>query len=286
MRRTGPTPIQPGTGSPPAAAARARCKLSSAFTLIEVVLAILIAMGLLLVVLFYYSQAANLRTQLLIETERLATLRLLMDRLTSDLRSARSDFSLGIGLTGDATSLTVLSAGLPSAAAWQVASSDRTVHPEADLRRIRYGAATRLEETNILVIGLVREEQPLAAPRAAEEIFADLLDPLFLEAAEPLIGEPLTDAIRFIRFRYWNGSAWSDAWSAGELPQGVEVTFGAEPLPEDLLPEEYPYEMFRRVIYLPGSGVRDDFSWLELLEEFDPADEAELPAEPSLEGAP
>ena len=52
-----------------------------AFTLIEVVLAISIAIGIMLVLLFFYNQAATLRVQLVQQAERLSTIRLLMDRI-------------------------------------------------------------------------------------------------------------------------------------------------------------------------------------------------------------
>jgi len=43
--------------------------------------------------------------------------------------------------------------------------------------------------------------------------------------------------------------------------------------PEDLTTDEYPFEVFRRIIYLPGSGAKEDLSWLEMLEDFLPAEE-------------
>ena len=66
-----------------------RAGRSGGFTLIEVVLATVIAVGMLLIVLFFYQQAANLRSEVLQETERLSVIRLVMDRMTSELRSTR-----------------------------------------------------------------------------------------------------------------------------------------------------------------------------------------------------
>ena len=223
----------------------------SGFTLIEVVLAILIALSILLVMMFFYSQAAELRNQLLRETDRLSAIRLVMERLTSDLRCARSDFAQGIGLKGDATSVSFLSTAVLSSAAWNTDEAGRVARAESDLRRISYRATTRLEETNVLITGLTRDEQPMVKPRATQDIFADALDPLFWEDAAPAPEEPLTEAIRFVRFRYWDGSAWQAVWDSEDLPRGVEVSFGGELLPEDLTPDEYPFEVFRRIVYLP-----------------------------------
>lgn len=239
----------------------------TAFTLIEVVLAISIALGILLGALVYYSQAADLRTQLLRETERIATIRLLFERMTSELRCARVDFGKGVGLQGDAQSLSFWCAGLPSADAWQVSDVSRGSPVEADLRRITYRVTTGLEETNTVITGFTREEVPLAAPRQKEEILADMFDALLWGEEELPSEEPLTDLIHFVRLRYWDGSAWQESWDKAELPRGVEIALGSEPLPEDVTPDEYPYELFRRVIYLPGSGVQEDLSWLVLLED-------------------
>ena len=36
------------------------------------------------------------------------------------------------------------------------------------------------------------------------------------------------------------------------MPNGVEITLGREPMPADAA-EEYPYDVFRRTVYLPNS---------------------------------
>jgi hypothetical protein len=33
---------------------------------------------------------------------------------------------------------------------------------------------------------------------------------------------------------------------------GIEVSLGVEPLPPELTAEDYPFEVYRRVIYLPN----------------------------------
>ena len=72
----------------------------------------------------------------------------------------------------------------------------------------------------------------------------------------------LTEDIHFLRFRYWDGKGWQDSWRSSELPQGVEVSLGMEAFPPEAQPSEYPYEVFRRVIYLPGSS--SDQQWAAL----------------------
>jgi type II secretory pathway pseudopilin PulG len=234
----------------------ARAK-ASAFTLVEVLLALGIAIGLLAVALYFYSQAADLRTQLIQETERISATRLIMERLTADLRSARNDLTTGQGLSGDATSLRFLKTDLPSRAAWLAGQTGRVPYPETDLKLVSYGLGTALEGTNLVVSGFVRTEQPFVEPRRVRETPRASSGATETAAEKQTGPEPVTDAIHYARFRYWDGSQWSDSWNATELPLGVEVSLGGDPLPEGTAPEEYPWELFRRVIYLPGNGGKN-----------------------------
>lgn len=61
----------------PGVVGRSRGQARAAFTLIEVILAIVISLGMLVVVLFFYQQTANFRAQLVEETERLTAVRLI-----------------------------------------------------------------------------------------------------------------------------------------------------------------------------------------------------------------
>ena len=67
-------------------------------------------------------------------------------------------------------------------------------------------------------------------------------------------GLRITDRIRFLRFRYYDGRAWRDDWNAAELPRGIEIQLGERELPQHLFPAEYPYPLFRRIVHLPAAG--------------------------------
>src|ERR1041384_5134752 len=91
--------IAGSTASAKLAGRRLKCRRARAFTLVEVILAIVIALGILVVLLYFYQQATNLRAQAILETERIASARLLMDRITSELSSSQSEGALE-GLVG------------------------------------------------------------------------------------------------------------------------------------------------------------------------------------------
>jgi type II secretory pathway pseudopilin PulG len=230
------------------------------FTLVEVILAVGIIAGLLVVVLFFYQQAAQLRTELLMDAERSSSARLLMERLTAELRTARTHTFYEVPLVGSATYLQFMTVDLPSQSAWTGDRLGRVTRPESDLKLVSYGTEVSLEDTNI--VGLARAEEPLIELRTSLQESAVVLPGAETNNNNSIL---ITEAFRFIRFRYWDGQAWAESWSETYLPKGVEVTLGSEPMPTDAGIEEYPYEVFRRVIYLPGSAGNEDDMFFELL---------------------
>ena len=229
---------------------------SPGFTLLEVVLAITIAIGLLLVAMTFYQQSTSLRGQLMDEAERLSAVRQVMDRLAADLRVAPAHDR--VGFTGDSNSLRFATTALPLASGGM----------QTDLRRVAYRATYSGDATNLSVSGLVRTEEPAVdfitsalAPALATtptDPNSETSPPVTSEPAAPASApaptatDPLTEAVRYLSFRFWDGAAWLDSWSGIAPPPGVEVTLGFEPLPPDATPDQYPSEVFRRVIFLPA----------------------------------
>jgi len=224
-----------------------------AFTLLEVILAVALATGILIAMLLFYRQAADLRTALLQETDRLTSIRLVLDRITADLRSAYSAEASMETFTGDAASLQFVRLELPSFLAWTKTEAANPSAVQTGLRMVSYSTQSAMEGTNLVISGLVRTERPLAAPRVLVETAQKSAPPKGDTVSKPG-PEPLTDAVRYLRFRYFDGTQWVDSWNDAALPHGVEVTLGTEPLPEEAGPGEYVPEVFRRVIYLPGHG--------------------------------
>jgi len=243
------------------AAQSLRKRVRDAFTLIEVLLAVGIIAGLLVVVLYFYQQAAQLRTELLVEAERTSSARLLMDRLTTELRAARSHTFYAVPLVGEATHLQFITTDLPSPTAWAGERLGRIARPESDLKLVSYGAEASQEDTNI--VGLARAEEPLVELRTSAPSEAVLPDSADTNKTNRIL---ITEAFKYLRFRYYDGYKWLESWNDTFLPKGVEVTLGSEPMPAEAEVEEYPYEVFRRVIFLPGSDA-DEQRFRDLLVE-------------------
>jgi type II secretory pathway pseudopilin PulG len=218
-----------------------------AFTLLEVLLAIAIAAGMLGVVLFFYTQTAHLRVQIFNETAKTSAARLLLDHLSSELSNARRCDSAQAGLNGGTDSIEFVRLDLPNSAGWTNSPDPALILPASPFRLIRYSAARALGETNSS--GLVRTEEPLQNRILEPAGDGDLP----VTNAVAMRRNPVSiDQCQFVRFRFWNGTAWLDSWTDPELPIGVEVNLGAEPLPEETSRDDYPYELFRRIIFLPG----------------------------------
>ncbi|HKQ38153.1 MAG TPA: hypothetical protein VJ063_08755 [Verrucomicrobiae bacterium] len=212
------------------------------FTLIEVVLAIGIAIGIMLVLLFFYNQAANLRAQLMQEAERLSTVRLLMDRMTMELRSSRPHAFYEATFLGDTQFIQFVRTDLISPGAWK--QGERVSSAQTDLKIVRYS----LNGDTNTAAGLYREEEPLVEMRTVRSASVTVDTP-----AKP--PEPLSDEIRYAHFRYWDGAKWSDTWDKTRLPIGVEISLGFEP---PVMDEQGKLsgEFFRRVVYLPGAAAK------------------------------
>ncbi len=224
-----------------------------AFTLVEVILAIAISVGLLLVALSFYMQAAAMRGQLLEETEKVASVRLVMDRLTSDLRAAFPHSKQGF--SGTHNSMQFTTENVVEAAAWVPVASGRREAPVTDLKVVLYYLALTMEGTNMIATGLERSEmafpiRPSAFPSTNQVAAIPLVDTASTNAPS---SEPFADMIKFARFRYWDGAQWLDDWNALDLPLGVEVNLGFDAAGIDTPGEPVvDRETFRRVIHIPA----------------------------------
>ena len=80
-----------------------------AFTLVEVVLAILIIVGIMSVLLYFYQRAAETRELVMKETEFISVGRLFFEKISTELRGARVDPEEFAGMEGSSNSITFVS---------------------------------------------------------------------------------------------------------------------------------------------------------------------------------
>jgi type II secretory pathway pseudopilin PulG len=221
---------------------------SAGFTLIEVILAIVIALAILVVVLHFYQQATNLREQVIAETEKVGAARLLMDRITGELRSALPEWSLAPAFIGSSNTIQFIKADVPAFTSWSGAALGRANLPNTDLRRIQYRLLSS-EGTNIA--GVLRSEEALLVQRRLS--VAD--EPGQTNDMASAASAPILEEIRFLQFRYWSGTNWQDSWNESGCPPGVEISLGSDPVTNGMDLAEYPGELFRRVVYLAANAL-------------------------------
>lgn len=234
--------------------------VASGFTLIEVVLAIVIAVGLLTGVLVFYRQASVLREEILRKADALSAVRLVMDRISTELRTIPPAPPGTPILIGDSRSLRILHTAVPSKTPWRGGSLGRASIAEADWVEVAYRWSSDTNQP-----GLFRQERThTAGAVVSTNLPTEIEGPVAggTNSITPSVGTPLSEAIGYLRFRYWDGSRWLNGWDKAEPPAAVEVSLGLDPI-EEASPDEsatstdeladYPFEVFRRVIALPAA---------------------------------
>jgi len=231
------------------------------FTLIEVVLAVALALALVGALLVFYQQTTQVRAAVGDVVETVADERIVMDLVTDELRAALVLPRTGITLEGSLDAMRFVTTRLPGAVAWAEPSATDApaAPPERDVQIV--GCRLRVVEDadgSPVIVGVEHTCQKLVTARAAEEgkeIQATLLAP----------------RLKFLRLRYWDGTDWQPRWSGSGLPGAVEIVLGEKPLPEGTDALRYPYPIYRRVVFVPaGAKARSGTAVIGLGEEGGP----------------
>jgi hypothetical protein len=201
-------------------------------------------------IMFYlYGEALEVRDQVSEEMDLLMAERLIMSRMTSELRSAMEYPFMQTGMEGEAGSASWITVQAPGRAAWVVAGLDEnTVPPECDIRMVGYRLRVETDEESgeDVVTGLERTCQKILSASVAEEETEEETESAEIEVVF------LTDRIKHLRLRYYDGSGWFDTWTEQDLPAAVEITLGDLPMAEEETEEEYAGKLFRRIVHVPG----------------------------------
>ena len=132
---------------------------------------------------------------------------------------------------------------------------------EADWVEVSYRWSSDTNEP-----GLFRQERTHTASAPVSTNLLTEIEPLPGNSTNTILpsgGIPLSEAIAYLRFRYWNGTRWQTRWDKPEPPLAVEISLGLEPIEDEFTSDatdseegpsqEYPFEVFRRVIALPAA---------------------------------
>jgi len=253
-----------------------RQRRRTAFTLIEVLFAVVIAAGLLATAMYFYHKSSRFRSDLILETERIASARLILNRMSTELRSTLHHPVRNIGFKGGSNWVEFLKTEIPSEASWAMSTenSSSSSYPEAGYRLIRYelvmknvidtgldNAANRemIENLNLdnnstgspsgdfpsLKQGdaIDRTERRLLTAKASTNSLATV-------RIEPV---RITDQLKHMQLRYLNDGNWAENWGGPNPPSGIEISLGIAPLSVTNLLEEYTNHVYRRIVRIPTS---------------------------------
>ena len=198
----------------------------------------MICVGLFFGVLSFYRTTAEVRDQAQHEATRISAVRLVMQRLNTELQTIQANFN------GDSNSLEFVRTTLPRTDEWTGGELGRVRQANTDLSKVKYrGPATN-------GVAIFRDEQPFVTERESEEAIQNLE---LIDEEQGKLPPVLSHEIRHVRFRYRSGQDWLDAWSSNKPPAAIEITLGNEKLPDDVEFTDYPFEIFRRVIHIPSA---------------------------------
>jgi len=230
-------------------------RAGAGFTLLEVVLAIGLIVGLMGSAIWFTRHMSNARDKINTKAQEIVSRRSLMQRMTRELRCAMSMPRLGLGIAGEADYMAFVTTTVPGRSVWVDRNVlDQPVPPETDIQLITYRQAIREDEDG--------EEYVVGIERTCQK----LLDAPEAEEGENIQVALLTDKLKYLRFAYYDGEEWTRTWTADRgLPLAVEITLGDEPVYEDELTamesedeeiEEYLGQASKRMIHLPLSVMK------------------------------
>lgn len=225
------------------------------FTLLEIVLAIGLTVMLTGAIFAFYNASMSMRQDLTDSSDRLFGQRKSLDVLADDLQSAMPYAFLPGSFSGGTDQISFLRAALPSEAAYfppsaiaanvvGAAAAGPVWETEHDVRMVTYRLRTWVDDDNVMHIdGLERTVQRTIAAATAV-------------AGSNVHATLLSGQVQFVRFQYWDGSAWRDSWSSDDPPLAVRVDLGEVPAEPDANAADYADPTLWREIYIPaGQGA-------------------------------
>lgn len=206
------------------------------FTLIEILLALSVLSVLFLLLLSAFTGAARVRETLSSRAREFRQIRLLLDRIGTDLMCAfASSARVESALTMHQDQLSDMPASTLTFTAFQLPDGDRS-HPPAEIVKIRYFPR-------------------IGADGVSLELHREQADLPFIENKIPLRESTVADRLRGFRVELYDGTTWVKEWPAGggsstALPKKVAVTLVDE-----------RGETYRREVPIFLAGQEGNVTW-------------------------
>lgn len=220
-----------------------RCGL----TLLEVILAISLIVLSMGAIFGFYRYVCQTRADVLADVEKVSQTRGAMEQITAELRAG------AVGDRFDMESIRFTTLKVPGIASWAL-RDDRAEAPvpQKDAVIVEYRLRPTLDEDGRPILGEDGTPQIDGLERLVRTVSRTVE-----EEGQDVEVTLVTPHVKFFMLRYWNPEA-AEPWGTtfqGSMPLAVEVTLGPKPLPAGTDVIDYPYEISRRIIYVPN-GLR------------------------------
>ena len=220
---------EPGLPSAPAVCRRA-------LTLLEVLISIALIMTLLGAMFAFSWDMLGARGHIVEATAQRRAATILIERLERDLATCIvGDDAMGAGVSGDATTIRILTRSVPVRLAGEAAT---TTHAFRDLELAEY----RFDEPG----RVIQARRAIAGTNGGEQRHT------FHELGGP---------VSRVRFRFHDGAAWRDSFDslrANRLPAAVEVALWFNPWPGEMLEADEAAAEFAEETFAPAERMTFD----------------------------
>lgn len=237
-----------------------------ALTLFEVVTATTLIILLLVTLLTFFWQSAQVRTEAAKLADRVQVARQVLDHMSTELRGCigmeQVGFPVEQRLRGDRRSLTFMTTALPSADQYRNYSlTDELPPAQHDLREVSYSLWVDPENTTDegepVVGGILRSEKRTLNQQVIEEG-----DPLVVR------NDIWSHELGYLEFRYYDGVEWDTTWDISQgnsLPQLIKITVGFDSITQAELddadieerslddPDPYDPSRYSTIIRIPAA---------------------------------
>ena len=232
-----------------------RHRPNTGLTLLEVIISISLTIMLCGAVYSLHYYALIKREDRRAANDVVFAQRRILDLLANEVQSAMVYPMLSVGMTGQPDQISFMQHVVPPNSVFYEPSAtegpsivsgveaDSAYQPQHDVQLVGFRLNEYEDEDGELQIGgLERTCQRTLAAQVAEE-------------GQNIEVSFLTKHVKFLNLTYFDGRQWIDTWNSGDLPLAVRIEIGAEPLDEEMTPEEYPHETAWRVVMIPAGGA-------------------------------